>query len=606
VIAIASAACGTDGAEGVTDLPGSPAEVVVLTEPPATVENGAVLSQQPVVEVRDANGDLLVGVDVAASIASGSGVLSGTTTDATDDAGRAVFADLSISGAVGAYAIRFQAGSAGVISQAIALGAGPAATLTIVTPPSSATPSGASFAQQPVVEVEDVSGNPVSGSTVTASLASGSGSLGGTTTATVGPSGVASFQNLSISGAVGVRTLRFAVGATGATSGPISVTPGPVAQLVITQQPSSNVLNAVQFPQQPRVRALDEWSNAIDGISVVATIASGGGNLAGTTTVTSNSAAGAVFTNLSVMGIVGAHTLRFSAGAESVTSSSVHVAYGEGFYTDIQYCGSHEAQRMDVSVPSNAHERPLPVAAYIHGGGWNGGDKSAAPLLPQVRSELLARGYVVVSLNYRLGRHAKWPAQIQDVKCAIRHLRSQAADYGLDAELIGSWGGSAGGQLSSMLAVTDASSGFEGNGGYGGFSSRVRAAVSFGTVSDMTEPWASQGHPELNFVGPEATFLSWPGPSAELNEASPIWWTSSDDAPLLLMHGEQDTTVLPPQATRLLNALQAVGADGTLRIVLNGGHNLDNVGFGTPTPSLSQVVDEIADFFDQHLRLVAP
>src|SRR5690606_41028449 len=103
------------------------------------------------------------------------------------------------------------------------------------------------------------------------------GCLGGTTTATVGPGGVASFQNLSISGTVGVRTLRFAVGATGATSGPISVTPGPVAQLVITQQPSSNVVNGVPFPQQPTVRAFDEWSNEIDGVSVVATIESGEG-----------------------------------------------------------------------------------------------------------------------------------------------------------------------------------------------------------------------------------------------------------------------------------------------------------------------------------------
>jgi acetyl esterase/lipase len=306
------------------------------------------------------------------------------------------------------------------------------------------------------------------------------------------------------------------------------------------------------------------------------------------------------------MGTVGARTLRFSAGAESVTSSSVHVAYGEGFYADIQYCGSHEAQRMDVSVPSNAHERPLPVAAYIHGGGWNGGDKSRAPNLDRVRNELLSRGYVVVSLNYRLGRMAKWPAQIQDVKCAIRHLRSQAADYGLDPDRVGAWGGSAGGHLSAMLALTDASSGFEGNGGYAGVSSRVNAAAPFGTISDMTEPWASQGHPELNFPGPESTFLTWPGPSAELDDASPIRWASSDDAPLLMLHGEEDTTVFPAQATRLLNALQAVGADVTLRIVLNGGHNLEDVGSGTPVPSLSRVTDEIADFFDQRLRRVEP
>ncbi|MGE0159960.1 MAG: carboxypeptidase-like regulatory domain-containing protein, partial [Gemmatimonadales bacterium] len=211
----------------------------MLTEPPATVENGAVLSQQPAVEVRDADGDLLVGVDVTASIASGDGELSGTTTDSTDDAGRAVFADLSISGAVGAYTIRFEAGSASAVSRAIALGAGPAATLTILTPPSSATPSGASFAQQPVVEVEDMSGNPVSNVTVTASIASGDGELSGTTTDSTDDAGRAVFADLSISGAVGAYTIRFEAGSASAVSRAIALGAGPAATLTILTPPSS-------------------------------------------------------------------------------------------------------------------------------------------------------------------------------------------------------------------------------------------------------------------------------------------------------------------------------------------------------------------------------
>ena len=84
----------------------------MLTGPPATVDNGAELSQHPVVEVRDADGDVLVAETVTASIASGSGVLGGTTSNPTDDEGQAVFDDLSITGAVGAYTIRFEAGSA--------------------------------------------------------------------------------------------------------------------------------------------------------------------------------------------------------------------------------------------------------------------------------------------------------------------------------------------------------------------------------------------------------------------------------------------------------------------------------------------------------------
>jgi acetyl esterase/lipase len=244
------------------------------------------------------------------------------------------------------------------------------------------------------------------------------------------------------------------------------------------------------------------------------------------------------------------------------------------------------------------------LAAFIHGGGWVSGDKSGATLLPEVRDELLSRGYVVVSLNYRLGGTAQWPAQINDVKCAIRHLRAEAADYGFDGVRVGVWGSSAGGHLSEMLGVTDATSGFEGSGGYAGQSSRVTAAVAIGGISDLTQ---GPTHSELNFSGPETTFGSWPGPSAELTNASPITWESADDPPFLLVHGDQDVTVFPAQAQRLFDQLDAVGVNATLQFVTDGGHNLEEVTEGTPpTPSIAQVAQQIADFLDAHVRLSPP
>lgn len=681
---------------------GAPASVVMVTQPSATAQSGVPFGQQPTVEVRDSEQNLVEGFDVGASIASGGGTLGGATTVATDATGRARFTDLAITGDPGARTLRFQAGSASATSGSVDVTVGAPATVTILTQPSSTAQNGVELAQQPVVEVEDASGTATAGAVVTVSIATGGGTLGGTASATVADDGTATFTDLSITGSVGDRTLRFTAGTASATSGTISLEAGALAELVITLQPSSSASNAEPFAQQPRVRAEDASDNPISGVSVtaaiqsgdgslggtkvlstdgtgvaaftnlaitgtvgtrtlqfssatfnvvstsidvgpgapasvsivtqppdnapsgttfmqspavsvedvsgnavpgqdvVASIASGGGSIGGTTTVATDGSGSATFGNLSITASTpGARTLLFTAGSAQQTSDIVHVSYSVGLHTDLQYCGSSASQRLDVSIPSGALPRPLPLAAFIHGGGWVYGDKADGTLLDEVRDLLLADGYVVVSLNYRLATSStnKWPTQINDVKCAIRHLRAEAADYGFDGARIGVWGPSAGGHLASMLGVTDADSGFEGSGGYGGQSSRVSAAVAIGGISDLT---AGFPNAELDFFGPELTFTSYPGPSAELDEASPIWWETPDDPPFLLVHGDQDTTVAPAQATRLDGQLDAVGVSSTLQIVTNAGHNLEDVG-GTASPSLAQVAQQIADFFEAHV-----
>jgi acetyl esterase/lipase len=329
--------------------------------------------------------------------------------------------------------------------------------------------------------------------------------------------------------------------------------------------------------------------------------------VSGTTAVNANGSGVATFSNLSITGSVGARTLRFTSGSGQDVSSTVNVSFhpSQGTQT-LAYCGS---QLMDVDVPSASFARPRPVAVYIHGGAWTSGDRLAGLLLPELRTELLSRGYVVVSLDYRLADGTpgnEWPAQIHDAKCAIRHLRDRAGDYGADGR-IGVWGASAGGHLASMLGVTDTSDGFEGNGGFFGVSSHVDAVAPIGSISDIT---GGPTHPELPFAvgmgGPgELTFGGdWPGPSQELTDASPITWASSDDPPFYIVHGDEDTTVLYPQAPTLETALLNAGVpnpDVTLLTVVNGGHNLNDVGMGTPSHTLAQVADLIADFFDDHV-----
>jgi acetyl esterase/lipase len=446
----------------------------------------------------------------------------------------------------------------------------------------------------------------VGNANVTASVQSGGGSIGGTATVATNASGVASFSNLKITGVVGPRTLRFANAGIEVTSSTVNLGAGAPTSVTVLTQPPTFAFSGDLFTRSPVVELKDVSGNLVGGAQVDASIQLGGGTLGGTTGVTTNGSGVATFSSLSLSGSAGPRTLTFASGSGQATSSTVNVSYGEGMQT-LTYCGS---QLMDVFVPDEAFPRPLPVAVHIHGGAWVSGNRTEGLLWADgmggdgaLKSELLGRGYVVVSLDYRLAPDSQWPAQIHDVKCAIRHLRAKAGDYGADGRIV-VWGASAGGHLASLLGVTDASSGLEGNEGFSGTSSQVHAVAPIGSISDIT---GGPNHPELPFAlgagGPgEQTFgASWPGPNQVLTDASPITWVGSNDAPFYIVHGDQDATVLYPQATRLNTALSAAGGNTQLLTVANGGHNLNDVGMGTPSHTLAQVADMIADFFDLHV-----
>jgi acetyl esterase/lipase len=118
-------------------------------------------------------------------------------------------------------------------------------------------------------------------------------------------------------------------------------------------------------------------------------------------------------------------------------------------HRNLTYCHS---QSLDLYIPRGAVTRPLPVAMYIHGGGMTAGDKS--DLSPVFLDALASAGYVVASVNYRLAPGSRFPAQIEDVKCAIRYLRAKARKFGLNASEIFAFGTSVGGQLVTLAALT--------------------------------------------------------------------------------------------------------------------------------------------------------
>jgi hypothetical protein len=308
--------------------------LAITVQPSSAAVNGVVLNQQPVVQLVDGSGQPSnqAGVAVTATLSGGgSATLGGTATVNSDGSGKATFAGLSITGKVGSYTLAFSAsGMTGVTSGAIALGAGPAALLVISTQPSATATTGTAFALQPVLQVQDGSGNPVSGVVVTAAIASGSGTLGGTATATSDGSGTATFAGLSISGPTGQYTLGFTTpGAPQVTSASITLGAGAPTQLTIATQPSATAQSGVAFAQQPAVQVADALGNPVSGVLVTVAIGTGGGTLGGTATATSDASGLAVFSGLSISGTIGDYTLAFSAsGTPTVTSNTITLAAG--------------------------------------------------------------------------------------------------------------------------------------------------------------------------------------------------------------------------------------------------------------------------------------
>ena len=308
---------------------GPASQLAITTQPSSSTASGSTLAQQPVLLVTDASNNPVGGVVVTATIATGGGTLGGTTTATSSAGGVASFSNLSITGTAGDRTLGFSApGLTAVTSTPITVSI-VASQLSITTQPSGSVQSGVVFPTQPVILAKDAANNPVAGIVVTASIASGGGTLGGTLTATTNASGVATFTDLSITGLVGTRKLSFTAGAATVTSNNISVTAGPASQLSITTQPGTPATANSNFAPQPVIQLRDAAGNAVSQSGVIVTAAlesaSGGGLLGGTLTATTNGSGTATFSNLKITKS-GTYTIRFTAtGLTSVVSATISV-----------------------------------------------------------------------------------------------------------------------------------------------------------------------------------------------------------------------------------------------------------------------------------------
>ncbi|MEP7325463.1 MAG: Ig-like domain repeat protein [Gemmatimonadota bacterium] len=313
-----------------TGIAGPPSQITITTQPPATVASGAVFGTTPVVQVRDAGGNPVnqANINVTVSIATGGGTLNGVKTVATTANGQAAFPGLSITGLAGPYTLAFGSGSLTAdTSTTITVTAGSGTRLVLTTQPSSSAQSGVAFAQQPVVQLEDGAGNPVSQSSVpvTASIATGGGSLTGTVTVNTNANGIAVFTDLAISGAAGGRTLDFtSPGLTKATSSTVTLGAGGATKLGFGVQPTNSAAGAAISPAVT-VLVQDASGNTVSGATNAVTIAiaanPSSGILSGTFTVNASNGV-ATFSDLSIDKAGTGYTLTVTASGLSPATSN--------------------------------------------------------------------------------------------------------------------------------------------------------------------------------------------------------------------------------------------------------------------------------------------
>ncbi len=247
--------------------------------------------------------------------------------------------------------------------------------------------------------------------------------------------------------------------------------------------------------------------------------------------------------------------------------------------------------KMDIYYPQT-DSSSYPVVMYVHGGGWTSGSKSSGAGMRDVPT-LLDHGYAVASIDYRLAPRWKFPAQIEDVKCAVRYLRVNAEELKIDPDHIGTYGGSVGGHLVTLLG-TSSDDLFGGDCPWPG-SARVQAVVDmFGSADFSLFDFSGFSVAERVFGVSESS-------DPIFTQASPVTWVSPDDPPFLILHGDKDTIVPLSQSQSLYDHLQAAGVPVELVVVKNAGHGFKPTG-GRIDPSRSDISEMIASFFDRWLK----
>lgn len=265
------------------------------------------------------------------------------------------------------------------------------------------------------------------------------------------------------------------------------------------------------------------------------------------------------------------------------------VVYGKGGTQDM---------KLDMARPTG--KGPFPAVVCIHGGAWTMGDRSDLSRPSGIFGgksliELLAKeGYVAATVSYRLAPGAKFPAQIEDCKAAVRFLRKHAEKFAINPEKIGAVGFSAGGHLACLLGVCRREDKLEGNGGCEDCESSVQAVCSFFGPTDLTGPDMTNALVVKSIMEPWLGFNYKDNPEV-YRKASPVCYVNKNCPPFLFIHGTRDPIVNLKHSNDLCQKLTDFGISAKVIEIKDAGH-----GWGGKNAELS--LQKMLEFFRETLK----
>lgn len=270
---------------------------------------------------------------------------------------------------------------------------------------------------------------------------------------------------------------------------------------------------------------------------------------------------------------VGALAAQNQAADRGSVSIEKNVVFGKGGSTDL---------RLDIYRPPAGTEKRM-ATIHMHGGGFTGGSKETLSerVLPYATA-----GYVAIPVQYRLAGEAKWPAQIEDVKAAIRWTRANAKSLGIDPERIAVVGHSAGGYLALFAAGTGNRPEFEGRNGTPGAGTQVAACCAYYPATEV--------RPQAN--GTANNLMPAGSDEAAHRAASPLTYITEAFAPTVIFHGTADTTIPLESSERLFKQLRDAQVPVELHAIAGVPHVFDS------SPEFARSAGALADFFiDRHV-----
>lgn len=279
------------------------------------------------------------------------------------------------------------------------------------------------------------------------------------------------------------------------------------------------------------------------------------------------------------------------------------------YWLDVDYVGDGIiGHKLDIHLPKSG-KVPFPVVICIYGSAWFSNNAKATTFSTGLGQWLLREGFAVVSINHRSSNDAKFPAQIQDVKAAIRFIKANNAAFSLDSSFIGVTGWSSGGHLSALTGTTNNTTkktingldvDIEGSlGTFIGASSQVDAVVDwFGPTDFLIMDSCGSSFSHNDATSPESSLIG--GPIQENKDkvalANPISYVNKTNPPFLIFHGAKDPLVPHCQSEKLFEKLQKESVESELVIVPEGGHG--------PGVMIDNYYDKMAVFFKSQMKVV--